>query len=124
MRRGLGLLVMAFAPALALSHAFLVKSDPLARAVLARAPAEARLWFNERLEPAFVEIELRRGARKIATPGKAAVSGGDPKLLVLALPALEPGEYALRYRVLSVDGHVASGAFNFTVKEKNVPRGR
>src|SRR5712691_6531549 len=113
MRRGLSLLIMAFAPALAWSHAFLLKSDPPQRGVVTRAPAEVRLWFNERLEPAFAEVELRKGPEKILTPGKAAVSDKDPKLVVLKLPVLDPGEYTVRYRVLSVDGHVASSAFDF-----------
>jgi len=43
--------VMAMAVGLpvapALAHAMLVKTEPPRRAVLAKAPAQVRLWFNE-----------------------------------------------------------------------------
>jgi len=43
--------VMAMAVGLpvasALAHALLVKAEPPRRAVLAKAPAQVRLWFNE-----------------------------------------------------------------------------
>jgi methionine-rich copper-binding protein CopC len=32
------------------------------------------------------------------------------------LPPISPGTYTVRYRVLSVDGHVVEAAFSFTVK--------
>jgi hypothetical protein len=31
-------------------------------------------------------------------------------------PNLAPGRYTVRYRVLSVDGHVVESSFTFTVK--------
>ena len=40
---------------------------------------------------------------------------GAPRLLSVALPPLPGGAYAVRYRVLSVDGHVVEGAYSFTV---------
>ena len=36
----------------ALAHAALVKTEPPRRAVLAKAPAQVRLWFNEEIESA------------------------------------------------------------------------
>ena len=36
-------------------------------------------------------------------------------LCAVALPPLPSGAYAVRYRVLSVDGHVLEGAYSFTV---------
>ena len=34
----------------ALAHAALVKAEPPRRAVLAKAPTQVRLWFNEEIE--------------------------------------------------------------------------
>ena len=36
----------------ALAHAALVKTEPPRRALLAKAPAEVRLWFNQEIERA------------------------------------------------------------------------
>ena len=40
----------------AAAHSRLVKSDPSSRAVLATAPKELKLWFNEGVEPAFAKV--------------------------------------------------------------------
>lgn len=103
-------------PVLALGHAALVKSDPARRASLSKPPQVLRLWFNERLEPAYATVTLSRdGHGPVATP-PARVDAADPKLLVLELPPLEPGAYTVKYRVLSVDGHTVDQAYGFSVK--------
>ena len=40
-------MAMGLPVAPALAHAALVKTEPPHRAVLAKAPAQVRLWFNE-----------------------------------------------------------------------------
>ena len=40
----------------AAAHSRLVKSEPSARAVLATAPKELKLWFIEGVEPAFAKV--------------------------------------------------------------------
>ncbi len=99
------------------AHAALVKSEPPRRAVLSKAPRQIRLWFNERLEPAYASISIQRDgdAKPIDAP-RATVDAADPKLLVLELPALAPGQYTVKYRVLSVDGHTVDYGYTFTVK--------
>jgi len=104
------------APALALAHAALVKSEPARRAALSKPPQVLRLWFNERLEPAYATVTLSRdGQGPVATP-PARVDAADPRLLVLELPPLEPGTYTVKYRVLSVDGHTVDQAYDSSVK--------
>lgn len=97
------------------AHAAMVKSEPARRAVLRKAPKQLRLWFNERLEPAYASIVLSRGDTQAVATGKAQVDAGDPKLLVLDLPPLEPGAYTVRYRVLSVDGHTVVYGYTFSI---------
>lgn len=108
---------LALAPLLASAHAALVKSEPARRATLSKAPAQIRLWFNERLEPAYASIKLygEDGVKQIET-GNATVDAQDPKLLVLDLPPLPPGQYTVKYRVLSVDGHTVDYGYTFTIK--------
>jgi methionine-rich copper-binding protein CopC len=108
--------LVCFAPLAASAHALLDKSEPARRATLAQAPAAVRLWFNERLEPAFSSLDVVDAAGQRVVNEVARVSAQDPKLLELALPALAPGVYTVRYKVLSVDGHTVKASFTFTVK--------
>jgi hypothetical protein len=99
-----------------LAHALLAKSEPARRAVLVRPPGQVRLWFNERLEPAFCVLSVLDADGRPATAESARVSAENPKLLELALPALAPGLYTVQYKVLSVDGHTVKASYTFTVK--------
>jgi len=101
---------------LAFAHAVLDKSEPARRAVLVRSPTYVRLWFNERLEPAFCVVSVLDADGKPATTEPARVSPQNAKLLELALPVLPPGIYSVRYKVLSVDGHTVKASYTFTVK--------
>lgn len=101
-------------PAAAGAHAVLVRSAPPARATLRVPPGRAQLWFSERLEPGYSTLSVWSGGAQVDA-GPPAVAGDDARLLSVALPPLGGGVYTVRYRVLSVDGHVAEGAYSFTV---------
>ena len=108
----------------ALAHAQLLKALPADKAELKQAPAKVELWFNELLEDGFNSIEVIR-ASDLSSKTPPNLAKGKPKLdpadgthLEIELPALEPGEYAIQYRVLSRDGHTAPGRVMFRVLEK------
>jgi hypothetical protein len=109
-------------PPSAAAHALLAKSEPARRAVLSKPPPQVRLWFNERLEPAFSSLTVLDAAGKPVTAAAAEVAGEDPKLLRLTLPPLAPGSYTVQYQVLSVDGHTVKASFKFSVKEPAAAR--
>ena len=113
-----GLSVMLGVAPLAWGHAQLVKSVPARRAVLSRPPERVQLWFNERLEPAFAQLSVwdRDGAQ--VDLKDAQVAPDDPKRLSISVPSLEPGVYRVKFRVLSVDGHVVESEFPFTIRRK------
>jgi hypothetical protein len=46
----------------------------------------------------------------------ARVDAADARQLSVVLPALGAGTYTVKFRVLSVDGHVAESAFTFTIR--------
>jgi methionine-rich copper-binding protein CopC len=104
------------APQGALAHARLVKSEPARRAALTRPPARVRLWFNERLEPAFCRATLAETGGKSVETAPATVSADDPKRLDVNVPVLAPGEYVVSYEVLSVDGHTVRSSFTFKIR--------
>ncbi len=103
-------------PAAAVAHAFLVKSAPAPRAILNHPPARVELWFNERLEPAYSTLSVTGESGVPVDRGDVAVGPEDPKRLGVSLTALAPGRYTVRFRVLSVDGHVVESSFPFSVK--------
>lgn len=103
---------LAFAlPAGAQAHAYLEQTDPQAGSTVAAAPAELRLWFSERLEPAFSTVEVTDGQGRRVEASRARVDARDPALLRVALPRLGPGAYTASWRVISLDTHVTEGRF-------------
>jgi methionine-rich copper-binding protein CopC len=116
-----GILILAFAclpstPALA--HAMLVKAEPARRAQLTQAPTQVRLWFNEEVEKDYASLAVLDPAKSPVTEALPHIAADDPKAIVLALPELAPGKYTVKFRVLSVDGHVVDSSYDFTVKSK------
>jgi hypothetical protein len=109
--------VLLLAPELGWAHAYLVKSSPARGAVVTRPPIQVQLWFNERIEGAFSRLSVvDRDGRRV-DPGDVRVGPDDPKRLSVDVPSLAPGTYTVRYRVLSVDGHIVESQFSFTVRE-------
>jgi methionine-rich copper-binding protein CopC len=102
----------------ALAHAALVKTEPPRRAVLAKAPTQVRLWFNEEIESAYASLVVLDTSKNPVTEVKPQLAPDDQKSIVLPLPELAPGKYSVKFRVLSLDGHVIQSSFDFTVKGK------
>lgn len=82
-----------------------------------RAPTEVQLWFNECLEAAFSRLTVVDGNGRPVDAGDVRVGPDDPKRLSVGIPPLAPGTYRVRYRVLSVDGHIVESEFPFTIRE-------
>ena len=102
----------------ALAHSMLVKAEPPRRAVLATAPAQVRLWFNEEIEGDYASLVVLDAEKHPVTEIKPQLAPDDRKSIVLPLPELTAGKYSVKFRVLSVDGHVVESYFDFTVKSE------
>jgi len=114
---GVGFLSLLFlGPVNSWAHAYLVKSVPARRAVLSQAPARVQLWFNERLEARFCQLSVWHANGQQMDRGDVEVSADDPKKLSVGLQTLALGTYTVKFRVLSVDGHIAESQFPFTVR--------
>jgi len=109
-------LLLALWPGTSWAHAYLMKSVPAAQSVVAHPPVRAELWFNERLEPAYSRVFVLDGHGRHVDLGNSHVDPDDPKKLSVALPELAPGSYTVRFRVLSIDGHIVESQFSFTVR--------
>lgn len=106
------------------AHAQLIKAEPARRASLDKAPTEVRLWFNEEIEGAYTSLSVLGANKKPVTDTKPQVVSDDPKSIVLPLSELKPGKYTVKFRVLSVDGHIVDESFNFKVKNKGTAQGK
>ncbi len=109
----LGLLLLATP---AWPHASLVRSSPARRATLTTAPDRVQLWFNEAIEPKFSSASVWDSAGQQVDLGDTRVEPDDPKRLTVGVKPLARGAYRVRFRVLSVDGHVVESEFPFTLR--------
>jgi methionine-rich copper-binding protein CopC len=75
-----------------------------------------QLWFNEGLEPAYSSVSVWNEAGAQVDARDVAVGPDDPRRLSVSVTAREAGLYTVKFRVLSVDGHVVDSRFSFTVK--------
>lgn len=98
------------------AHASLVRSVPAHRAVLGQMPERVQLWFNERLEPAYSTVSVWNEAGAQVDALDVTVGPDDPRRLSVSVETRHAGLYTVKYRVLSVDGHIVDNRFSFTVK--------
>ena len=122
MKKFLVLLLSLFFVAPASAHTSLVSSVPSSGAVLNEVPSEVRIKFNEELllvddkNPNRIEVIDEDGQ---VVSGISVVEG--PEIFTaLDLSAEPSGEYLVKYRVVSADGHPIEGEYQFTVTSPEV----
>ena len=109
--------ILLVSPSTVLPHASLIKSAPARRAQIFKSPAQIQLWFSERLEARFSSLRVINSSGKRVDLGNVAVSTDDPKRISVGVNPLAPGQYKIRFRVLSVDGHVVEDEVPFTIRD-------
>jgi hypothetical protein len=109
----LAVLLLATPPALA--HAFLLRASPAVGSTIRTPPSELTLRFSEGVEPSFSTVQ-------VIGPGDQRFDIGDPRVderertvLRMSLKPLTQGVYTVTWRAVSVDTHVTTGDFKFTV---------
>ena len=104
------LLLLVFGEASA--HAMLDHAEPRVGNKVATAPHEVKLWFTEKLEPAFSTITVTNTAGRRVDSGKVRVSGDQ---MSISLRPAEAGTYHVIWHAVSVDTHTTDGNFTFQV---------
>jgi methionine-rich copper-binding protein CopC len=121
-RRAVGFLAGGFLAAAlmggsALAHSFLVEATPSSKDHVATSPKTIKLRFGGGVEPKYSKLTVENTDGKVL--GEGAIGTPEkPRELSMDAPELTPGKYVVRYRVLSVDGHVVEGNYEFTVDPK------
>jgi len=95
------------------AHAIVIHSEP-ADGGSGPLPHRLLLHFNSRIEKALCSVRLVGPARDhVVVLHQAA--GAAPDTLTYLIPALSPGTYQARWKVLSYDGHLTEGTTSFSV---------
>ena len=103
MRIGMPLLVFACASVLAppaAAHAFLDHALPAVGSTVHAPPPQVKLWFTQKLEPAFSAAQVSDATGKRVDRADARVDDGDSTVVTVSLPELAPGRYPLRVALL------------------------
>lgn len=114
----LALLVLVL-PAAAAAHATLVRTVPAAGSVVARAPHQIRVVFDD-------TVTVGSGNAAVANATQASVADGPARargrVLVIPLrPGLGDGDYSVRWSIVSDDGHHERGVFAFRIGRGGAP---
>jgi len=97
------------------AHGMLDRADPRPGSRVRTSPARVRVWFTERLEPAYSRVQVQNTKGERADAGDSQVDTADTRQLRVSLPPLPAGTYKVLWRVLSVDGHLTEGEYTFQV---------
>jgi methionine-rich copper-binding protein CopC len=119
MRRSIAPLVFALVALAAppvFAHAFPDHAQPAVGSTVSPAPTELRIWFTQKIEPAFSKLGVHDAKGAQVDKGDAHVDAHDATLLRVSLKPLPPGIYKVDWHVVSVDTHPTEGNFTFTVK--------
>ena len=108
----LGLLAMLHAGT-ASAHAVVTASSLASEPVKARHPTRVALFFNSNVELSLSKVFWVSAGDVYHTADIAR--GKKPGELLIQIPALEPGEYAIKYKVFAADGHLTEASIRFHV---------
>ncbi|MFQ5700282.1 MAG: copper resistance protein CopC [Acidobacteriota bacterium] len=108
----LGCLLVSW-PIPAAAHSVLVKSSIEDHPIKARTATRVTMQFNSGVEVSLSRVQLVDSEGKQRT--LEIVAAGKPGEITVQIPALAPGDYRLRYRMLATDGHVTDESLRFHV---------
>jgi copper resistance protein C len=107
-------LLSCLTPSLAGAHAYPDAVSPPDGAGLMQSPHEVKIQFTEGVELEFSRIEVKSTTGQRVNKGNIRRVAADT--LAIDLLPLQPGDYIIEWRVLSVDTHITEGILRFTVK--------
>lgn len=108
------LLIFVFQIENGYAHAVVTKSTLEVEKVAPNQPTQITLNFNSNIELALSRIFLV-SAGDVHQKLKTA-PGPKPGQVLVDLPALQEGEYAIRYKIFAADGHLTEDTIHFFVR--------
>ena len=114
---GLMLLAGLTIPLPVFAHAILVKSQPAADSTVAESPKQVDVWFNDKVGSEYKALAVINSAGKRVDNKDATQETFDQAHLFTTVTDLPPDTYTVRYRVVSMDTHIVTGKYKFTIKK-------
>ena len=103
-------------PTAAQAHATLLGSSPDPGSVVAKPPPAVVLRFDQEVQPVAGGTDVVNSADQSVLGGAPHNAASDVRKLVIPLkPGLPDGDYTVRWRIVSTDGHIISGVLAFGV---------
>lgn len=98
-------------------HAVVTHNSLKLKPVPVNQASRVELSFNSKVELDLSEVFLV-STGDVMTPINA-IPGEKAGQVLLELPALIPGEYAIKLKIFAADGHLSEDLLRFFVKEAN-----
>ncbi|MEQ1559733.1 MAG: copper resistance CopC family protein [Methyloglobulus sp.] len=110
-------LISSFAlPLPVFAHAIMVKSQPVGDSTVAESPKQIDVWFNDKVGSEYKALAVIDSAGKRVDNKDIGQETFDQSHIYVTVPQLTPGTYTVRYRVVSLDTHIVTGKYKFTLK--------
>ena len=121
-----GFVAAAFGPSLraapkterpiVLAHAIVVRTSPPQGGVAAKDIGKVDVWYDAGIRNSLAALAVVSEGGERVDKRDAAIDSADPAHVSVSVNPLNPGKYTVRYRALSADGHLVSGAWDFEVQ--------
>jgi hypothetical protein len=102
-------------PAILLAHAIVVRTSPAQGGVAAENIGKVDVWYDAGIRDSLAALAVISASGQRVDKRDAAIDRSDPSHVSVSVNPLTPGKYTVRYRALSADGHMVSGAWDFEV---------
>jgi hypothetical protein len=119
MSRLLPAVVLLTAVTLPAFHMRVEKTTPVEGATITVAPKQIQIWFSETPTLVVSSITVTGPSGKVELGKLALGRNGDApdnSVVVDVKGALSPGKYLVSWKTSGKDGHMLTGAYEFTLK--------
>lgn len=113
---GFILLTALAIPLPSFAHAKMVRSSPEQNAVLTESPKQVDVWFDDKVGTEYKALAVIDSKGKRVDNKDLVQETLDSAHLYATVPTLPPDTYTVRYRVVSIDTHIVTGKYQFTIK--------
>lgn len=97
------------------AHAVITDYSLKIAPIHANSPAKVELSFNSHIELGLSQVFLVSKGDKHEL--LQAVNGSKQGQIIIQVPPLESGDYALRFKVFAADGHLTEDVIHFSVSK-------
>lgn len=106
--------LLSFYTCLLNAHAVVTEHTIKIKAIRAHQARQVKLTFNSGIELGLSQVFLvREGDIEEKLPVQVGPAAGE---VLIDMPALEVGEYAVHYKIFAADGHITDDIIHFTVQ--------